>query len=90
MLPPNGTDPKERMEPFVPSKVTVAGSPLGINVPYALQWAVNVSWNASRGSVVAVGPAGGSGPPPAWWNASQRLTLQASALPDFAFNGWTG
>jgi hypothetical protein len=86
-LPANGTDPKERREPFAPATVTVGAALLGVRVPYNLQWAINVTWNDTYGSVVS---GGGSEPPPSWWNASQPLILNAAPRTGYAFNGWSG
>ncbi|MGA8274915.1 MAG: hypothetical protein WB852_01280, partial [Thermoplasmata archaeon] len=82
--------PKERYLPVLPSTTVVGNSPTTVIVSYIRQWALNISWNTSRGTVAATNLGSGIGPPPTWWNASQPLTLKFRPQPDFALDVWAG
>src|SRR5208283_2560182 len=66
--------PKERLEPFLPSTISVATSPLYVPVTFAHQWATNIS-TGTNNSTTPSGTEGYVTPAPAWWNASTPLTL---------------
>ncbi|MCI4365806.1 MAG: hypothetical protein L3K10_07110 [Thermoplasmata archaeon] len=87
-LPPVGTNPKEREEPFLPRATTVTSGPQTVTVKFAQQWALNISWDQGRGNVTAV--SAGNGTPPTWWNTSTPLSLQARPLPGYALTVWSG
>ncbi|MGA8275926.1 MAG: hypothetical protein WB852_06505 [Thermoplasmata archaeon] len=87
--------PKERYYPVLPSTTVVGNSPTTVIVSYIQQWALNISWDHSRGTVVATDLGSGVGPPPTWWNASEPLTLQfhandSNARYAYAFDRWDG
>lgn len=88
-LPPGGTVPRERLNPYLAPTV-LGNAPESVNVPYGLQWAINVTWNGSLGTVVADNVGAGTGPPPYWWNASLPLDLVARANPGAALLTWAG
>jgi hypothetical protein len=84
VLPLNRTlkNPKERYAPFPPSFVTVGTSLQTVPVPYALQWAVNLTISPiGFGSIT---------PFEKWANASASLTLQANPDPGKLFTRWSG
>jgi hypothetical protein len=82
--------PKERYYPAVPSTTVVGSSPQTVIVSYVQQWALNISWNTSRGTVLAANLGGGPGAPPTWWNASAPLILQFRPQPGYALDVWAG
>ena len=93
-MPPKGSDPRARLIPVLPSSLVVGNSWLWVNVTYIPQWAINISWNASRGSVFASGlPHGATAPANGamtWWNNSQPLGLRFEPDPGYAFDRWNG
>lgn len=83
-LPIGGKEfnPAERLSPFAPSPVSVAGEYSNFTVPFVTQWRVNVS--ASPRSE------GTAGPDVGWWNQSQPLTATATPANGYAFTRWSG
>lgn len=85
-LPLGGQElvPKERLEPFLASTVTVGSHPANVAVDFVTQWALNVT--ASPGGRVTATPS--------WVNASTPLTIRASLSfdrpGDYRFFEWVG
>jgi hypothetical protein len=92
--PPTGTDPKSRLVPVLPSSLAVGRAPMWVNITFQQQWALSISWNASRGSVSSPQLNGGSGPPSNgglfWWNDSAPIHLNYTTAADYAFDRWNG
>ncbi len=92
--PPSGTDPRARLLPDLPASLEVPAAPTWFNFTYLVQWALNISWNASRGTVTYVDAAGQPAPVSnggwTWWNDSKPLTLQFQPAPGFSFDRWDG
>lgn len=84
-LPIGGKEyvPSERLAPFVPSPLEVAGGYANTTIAFVPQWRVNVSATPDgAGSVTPVVD---------WWNASEPLDLTVTApAVGYAFAGWTG
>jgi len=81
--------PKERLEPFLPSTISVATSPLYVPVTFAHQWATNIS-TGTNNSTTPSGTEGYVTPAPAWWNASTPLTLTEHPGYHYVFVHWEG
>ena len=92
--PPTGTSPKSRLVPWLPSTIVVGDEPMWVNITFQLQWALNLSWNESRGTVIAPQLDGGLGPPAngrlTWWNDSAPLRLEYTTAPGYGFDRWNG
>jgi hypothetical protein len=83
--------PVERLLPNVPSLTTVSAAPVNVSFGFIREWAINISWNAARGSVTAVDPIGASPIPiPSWWVNDTTLQLQVVPSTGFAFTDWYG
>jgi hypothetical protein len=94
LLPPKGTDPRSRLVPSIPSTIVVGHAWLWENITFEPQWELNISWNASRGTVFQIGPGPGALTPAdggqTWWNDSQLLQLQFRPSTGYAFDRWDG
>ncbi|MCI4343997.1 MAG: hypothetical protein L3J92_07835, partial [Thermoplasmata archaeon] len=92
--PPTGTNPKSRLVPWLPLTVVVGDAPMWVNITFQLQWALNLSWNESRGTVIAPQLDGGLGSPDngglTWWNDSAPLRLEYTTAPGYGFDRWNG
>ncbi|MGA8536849.1 MAG: hypothetical protein WB789_05595 [Thermoplasmata archaeon] len=94
LTPATGTDPKSRWNPYLPPVLTVGNSWTWVNITFARQWALNLSWNASRGTVLTQGRSGATGLPPdgqmSWVNDSEPINLTFQPSPGYAFDRWDG
>jgi hypothetical protein len=93
-MPPKGFDPKSRLMPTLPMTVVVTDVPVWVNVTFTVQWALNITWNESRGTVLAPALGSPSGSPKdgtfLWWNDSEPLALDFQPNPGYAFDRWDG
>jgi hypothetical protein len=94
LTPATGTDPKSRWNPYLPPMMTFGNSWSWVNITFVRQWALNLTWNASRGTVLALGSSGATGPPPdggvRWVNDSEPIRLAFQPSPGYAFDRWDG
>ncbi|MCI4373787.1 MAG: hypothetical protein L3K02_09145, partial [Thermoplasmata archaeon] len=94
LMPPKGSDPKSRLMPYLPPTITIGNAWAWENITFDVQWALNLSWNSSRGTVLAPQLSGGSGPlsngGETWWNNSESLGLQFRPATGYAFDRWDG
>jgi hypothetical protein len=88
--PGSALAPKERYVPILPATTVVGNSPQTVPVTYIRQWALNISWDRNRGTVVATDFGNDSAIPPTWWNDSKPLTLQFEPKPGYALETWAG
>jgi hypothetical protein len=85
----NERTPKERLEPFLASTITVATSRLNESVVFAHQWSTNIS-AGTNDSNTSSGTEGYVTPAPSWWNESTPLTLTEHAGFHYVFVHWEG
>jgi len=94
LTPEDGTDQKSRWVPNLPPIITTGNAWAWVNFSYIRQWAVAISWNGSRGTVLLLASASASSPPSdgglTWWNDSQPLQLEFRTAPGYAFDRWDG
>ncbi len=94
LTPEDGTDQKSRWVPNLPPIITTGNAWAWVNFSYIRQWAVAISWNGSRGTVLLLASASASAPPSdgglTWWNDSQPLQLEFQTDPGYAFDRWDG
>jgi len=78
----NELKPKERLEPYLPSRVTVSSIPLEVNVSFAHQWWANLTSTPSAGGYIS--------PEIEWMNASVPTAVTARASFHYVFTHWVG
>ncbi len=84
-MPLNGKEriELERLEPFVPSTLSVGASAFNVTVPFVLQW------NYTTAEESGLPPdAGFVSPGPGWVNASTPITVTAHPGYDYVFTNW--
>ncbi|MCI4323338.1 MAG: hypothetical protein L3K03_04880 [Thermoplasmata archaeon] len=72
----------ERLYPFPASPVDATGTSVTLPAPFLKQWAINISENPNGTGRVS--------PDPKWGNATEPISLNASATGGFLFDRWTG